>query len=433
MVDRGTNIDLIFRNGLHDLEIAPPGDLWNSISPAIKTPARAFSYYRIAAAVLAIVSLGSIPFMISGILSGGFNTPAITMNQETYPAGVLYIPVKHEQSPVQNISIARAVEPRLTAAEPVRNTVISPEILAYSDFRKEIDGNFNLDVRRQSDFVKATVPATLPEIAELDLDAYSGSRQPEKSRFSVSAMVTPSYYSNQAIGRKDAASDIVAAEKPVVSYTGGMAINIDVSKRLTVQAGIAYSSMGQKITGISAYSGFSTISNSKGGSEFSVLTSSGTIRSDNRDIFLFETNTNRVASQYTTDMFDPVKADLAYVGSTINQDFKYLEVPVLVKYKFIDRKVDFRLIGGLSYNVLVGNRAYVENNGKKVIIGDTDGLSPVTFSSAVGMGMEYNLSGHFSLNLEPTFRYYITPLGGIVGSSVHPYSFGMLSGILYKF
>jgi hypothetical protein len=49
------------------------------------------------------------------------------------------------------------------------------------------------------------------------------------------------------------------------------------------------------------------------------------------------------------------------------------------------------------------------------------------------MGMEYNFSGRLSLNLEPTFRYYITPLGGVAGSSIHPYSIGIFSGISYKF
>jgi hypothetical protein len=49
------------------------------------------------------------------------------------------------------------------------------------------------------------------------------------------------------------------------------------------------------------------------------------------------------------------------------------------------------------------------------------------------MGMEYNLSDKLSLNLEPTFRYYLNPFSVTTGSFIHPYSFGIFSGVSYKF
>jgi len=111
----------------------------------------------------------------------------------------------------------------------------------------------------------------------------------------------------------------------------------------------------------------------------------------------------------------------------------YLEIPLMMKYKLIDRKVDINMLGGLSYGILIGNTSYINSGGLKYTIGHTEGLSPVTFSSSVGMGMEYKLTTNISFNLEPVLRYYITPLGGITGSMVHPYSFGILSGIFYNF
>jgi hypothetical protein len=83
--------------------------------------------------------------------------------------------------------------------------------------------------------------------------------------------------------------------------------------------------------------------------------------------------------------------------------------------------------------MLVDNSAFTYVSGVKYSIGKTDGLSNVNFSSSLGLGFEYNFSGKISLNLEPTFRYYLTPLGGLVGSSIHPYSFGVFSGLSYKF
>jgi hypothetical protein len=47
--------------------------------------------------------------------------------------------------------------------------------------------------------------------------------------------------------------------------------------------------------------------------------------------------------------------------------------------------------------------------------------------------MEYSLSKKLTLNLEPTFRYYLNPFNDVTGLRAHPYSFGVFSGVAYKF
>jgi opacity protein-like surface antigen len=83
--------------------------------------------------------------------------------------------------------------------------------------------------------------------------------------------------------------------------------------------------------------------------------------------------------------------------------------------------------------MLVGNTAFASVNGVKYSIGKTEGLSPVNFSSSFGLGLEYNLSEKISLDIEPTLRYYLSPMGEQSGSSTRPYSFGVFSGLSYKF
>ncbi len=59
---------------------------------------------------------------------------------------------------------------------------------------------------------------------------------------------------------------------------------------------------------------------------------------------------------------------------------------------------------------------------------------PSLFSSSLGMGMEYSITNNLSLNLEPTFRYYLNPFNNVAGlNNLHPYSFGIFSGLSYKF
>jgi hypothetical protein len=103
---------------------------------------------------------------------------------------------------------------------------------------------------------------------------------------------------------------------------------------------------------------------------------------------------------------------------------------VIVRYKLIDKTIDFNLVGGLSSNLLVNNSVYASIEGERYQVGRTEGMSMLTFSSSLGMGMEYNFSGNLSLNLEPTFRYYINPFSQTPILKIHPYSFGIFSANL---
>jgi hypothetical protein len=223
-------------------------------------------------------------------------------------------------------------------------------------------------------------------------------------------------------------------EHPQISYTGGVALAYKVNRRFSVQSGIYYSSIAQKIAGISAFSGFEKYDYTKGVRNFGIQTANGTIYTSNGDVFLMDDlEQDRIQTKYTNDVFDPLKAELEYVNSSLFQNFSYLELPVFIKYKVLDRTVDLNVIGGFSSNVLVNNSVYTPVNGGKYQIGNTDDLNNITFSSSLGMGMEYSVSGNLSLNLEPTFRYYLNPFSHLPGMKVHPYSFGIFSGLTYRF
>ena len=111
----------------------------------------------------------------------------------------------------------------------------------------------------------------------------------------------------------------------------------------------------------------------------------------------------------------------------------YLELPVFLRYKVIDKTLGINVIGGVSYNMLLDNSVYTEIDGSKYMVGTTEGLNMFSISSSLGMGMEYKFSSKLSLNLEPTFRYYMNTFNSSASSHFHPYSFGIFSGLSYKF
>jgi hypothetical protein len=227
-------------------------------------------------------------------------------------------------------------------------------------------------------------------------------------------------------------AELIGNEKTRPSYTTGLTFGYKLSQRLTIQSGIGLESVGQTITGVDVFTGLSYFYSAKSNYLYSVETASGTILAGNTDLYLADTK-NRVGSMIPKGMADPSKYNLTQVGSNIHQVFRYLELPIVLRYKVIDRKVGLNLSGGMSYGYLVDNYAYTRNEYGTIPVGRTDGVNVHSLSSQLGLGMEYNISSTISFNFEPILRYYVTPVSDFSGTLYKPYSVGFFSGIFFKF
>lgn len=438
MDERGANIDVLFRNGLKDYEVLPPSDVWDNIRPAVRKNRQPLVILRAAAMIAVVISLSFLAYRWSLEISSGLaNNDAIINPESDAPAfrtdgtGIL----QNRQSSENLAFLADASAPFRqtdTPSGPVL-TQDEPQDIGYqtvenylpaADFQYR--GSPVLSVQNNHNSYSLT--------DETELAAYSAETPSNdiKDRWSISALVSPTYYSTFLSGNNDLAGQLMADEKSRLSYSGGVAFSYKVSKRFSVQSGIYYSSFGQKLEGITSFGGFRQYDYTKGDHNFEVLTSNGTVYTSNADVFLQDAlSTDRITTRYTNDVFDPAKANLQYIDNSLRQNFSYLELPVVMRYKVLDKVIDFNIIGGFSSNMLVSNAVYT--NGGKYPVGKTEGLSAITFSSSLGMGMEYNISRNFSFNLEPTLRYYLNPFNEISGMKAHPYSFGVFSGLSYKF
>jgi hypothetical protein len=438
MADRSKYVDIFFRNGLKEFEVLPPPDVWENIQPILRKRKKSLNLYRLVAVAAILISLSGFSYWLTRQISNDFRGPAISLNQESIPFGS-YI-ARNNSMKIQPVNIPAAIDRNMetiivndTRPEEINGTKISSSALFIVPLKEDISGSsikpvflYNeISVKASSRGIEKTI---IPDVSTITEKQNAG-----LNRWSLSAMASPNYYSSFNSGQSQASTDLANAEKSVVSYSGGMAVSYKFNKRVSIQSGLIYSSVGKEITGIGAFSGFNKYFTAKGGSEFSVKTSNGSIVATNSDIYLRDNVASRVQTRYSADVFDPAKANLTYLNNSINQNFNYLEIPLLFKYKAIDRKIDVIVVGGLSYNMLVGNTAYANVDGMKYSIGKTEGLNSVNFSSSVGLGFEYNLSQKISFDLEPTFRYYLTPFSDITGSSSHPYGFGIFTGLSYKF
>lgn len=438
MVKIDGNIDLVFRNGLNNLEVLPPADVWENIVPQVAKPASRGGSFRAVAGVAALVSLGMLSYFI-GVRTTESVLEPITANNTS--------PVPAELQIVESISevpiTAQAVffdETDQPFANNTTRTLDTPSKLLTS-------ANYNLLSSQQNgaglstskdivtpESVKTNasfVSLNSTQSSELLLPVAGSEKVQASNRWMVGAKISPTYLSSNL---KAANNDIGSgsdAESGVISYTGGVSLKYAMGGRFSLQTGLFYSSLGRQISGINSYSGFAGLSESKGGKVFGVETSAGEISSTNQDIFLSDASGDRISSIYSIDNFDPVKANLNPYGSSLRQTFEYLEVPLILSYKLIDRKLDFNISGGMAYNFLLGNSTYAVSEGSRIEIGTTEEVTQLLLSSALGMSMEYSLNEKFSFNLEPTFRYFLNSEGRI--SSNNPFTFGLFSGFYYKF
>jgi hypothetical protein len=438
MSEKGANIDLLFRNGLKDYEVLPPAGVWEGVKSSGKLKSRPFILLRVAAAATILLTVSFFTYQWSRDIGRTEDTAiAFKAGNPSVPGAVADNYLPPEQANISNIIPSVEVNPE--DMSPYVQVVTSESIDSPGPVFR-YGQNFNISLSESPNtgglFTKpeyaaeqSKISTKLPEFQYLP-DEIAPKKE---NRWSIAAMASPTYYSKFSSGSDELSKQLMEAEDPVISYTGGLGLSYKISKRFSIQSGLYYSTMGQTLDGINTFGGFRQYDNSKGDNNFEILTSSGTISASNPDVFVNADASNRVITKYTNDIFDPKKASLQYINSSLTQSLSYLELPVILRYKIIDKTIGINVIGGMSYNLLVNNSVYTEVDGSKYVIGDTRGLNPLSLSSSLGMGMEYNFSKKLSLNLEPTFRYYLNPFSVSSGTYLHPYSFGIFSGVSYKF
>jgi hypothetical protein len=439
MADRRANIDILFRNGLKDYEVLPPAGAWDVIRPAVVKKQTPYLILRYAASVAVLLSVGLLAYKWSMSLQVSDNnsfafTPESENRLISSPASrpastamaISSLPKNTEANSAASAEDNTVAEVPAEAVNPVRIGKLSLK----GDIRTINNNKLVLKERKPAVYSDFSMITPLynpgPELKTVEPAA--------QHKWSVAALVSPTYYSGINPGNNAFTNLLVSEEQPVISYSGGFALAYKLSKRFSVQSGLYYSSLGNELSGISSFSGFQRYDYTKGDHNFEVQTSNGTVYTSSSDIFLIDKISEaRINTRYTTDVFDPTKANLQYLDNSLFQNFGYLEFPLVFKYKIIDKTLGFNLIGGLSSNFLVNNAVYSTLNGDKLEIGKTEGMNTLSFSSSLGMGMEYALGKNLSLNLEPTFRYYLNPYSGADGMRLHPYTFGIFSGLSYKF
>lgn len=115
----------------------------------------------------------------------------------------------------------------------------------------------------------------------------------------------------------------------------------------------------------------------------------------------------------------------------LNQSLGFIEVPLEMEFALLTSKIGLNLIGGASTFFLDENMISHNSPMATTELGAANNLNNVSYSTNIGLGINYNISQQFQLNLEPIFKYQLNTYNNSAGLS--PYIFGVYSGLSFKF
>ncbi|MBE7641462.1 hypothetical protein GUB10_14070 [Salegentibacter sp. BLCTC] len=471
------NIDRLYQEKFRDYNPEPKPELWNSIAGKLneKDEKRPFIiplWMKIGgvAAVLALMLSGyffsqnnftqtRVVFEIEEEAKPNINFPDINTNTSFTIASELLSSLEKpststrvNQNIVQsNTAIAANTkkshssdktypseenrEPAINTSEEKNNkTAIAEESESSSKDPKNKVNPFNPEKQADKDITEAIAennsgenrkfsPEEPNALAELEKEKRLEEDEERiatvsKKKLRLSTFAAPVFYDN--IGSGSAIDPEFAGNKTnsEVSMAYGMNLAYAISDKIKIRSGISKVSMSYNIEDIVFSPG--------------VAASSISIINDNKknNPQLNSVHSGSPNSPNSESQFDLAPLSRSFPGE-LNQQFGFIEVPLEIEYNLLDKKVGLNIIAGGSSLFLDENSIQVNANNQNTRLGEAKNINKVSFSTNIGVGLDYKLFDNFKLNVEPIFKYQLETFDDAPG--VKPFYFGVYSGVSFSF
>jgi len=280
---------------------------------------------------------------------------------------------------------------------------------------KQIDSETILEANNKKSILDA-----IAEKKEADNNLIEIEKQKPEHRWNVTPNVAPVYYSSFGNGSSIDPDFANNPQKGDVNMSYGLQVSYALSNRLSVRSGINNVDLSYSTSDIVIGTGpvSKALSSVDYGGKQVVVTAINRSTLNN--------------SGYPTNGFGDITLKSTSGDARLIQSINYYEVPVELKYAVLDSKFGLNIIGGVSTLFLGNNEISVKSDNFSSVLGEANNLSNVSFSTNVGLGLDYKLSKKFIFNIEPMFKYQLNPY---TNSSVNykPYYLGVYSGLSFKF
>jgi len=479
MADDRKHIDQFFKDYLSGYKAKAPAGAWERLQTDLEPSKkrRPFMYFRLAAASLLLLTAFTAGYFWSEFKNPEIIVPATEVAKIDVQKPAPEKPIENLSSqtlPAENNKVSNSEKSEFISSDHEIQK-IEPSLIAKNQIKPDVEKKGSGTGQEQEQLVSAeqennlktgVVPAgdettgtaqnvdemrVLPESLEQDkkiaepeimspemlhqllvgnddalaYEIIDKSKAAQPQQWSVGGQFSPVYsfrtLSGQGFSTPDERVDqsyYNNSEAGLMAFAGGISLDYGFNDRLSLASGLYLSRIGQVNNDVVAYD------SPDSQYLYKLSSSSGTVTINPQK---FE----KVMLREIDNTKDSVPGDYLVNGSFV-QNFDYLEVPFVLKYKLLKNRFSVNLSGGLSPGILVNNRSYFNVDGEKVQTGYTENIKPVIYNSVMGLGIEYSLSSKVSINLDPLFKYSLSPINSNSGLKYHPYSVSFFTGVTYK-
>ncbi len=448
------SIDRFFQENFKDFEVTPGSHVWSSIENKMGRPQRKrriypfiLRYGSIAAGMALLITLGynlntsndTIPENITTIdpgeriINNAEDTPNIKENIPRDENAVVDATSTGSDNTTQYIPVKNTLASNDNIASAHQNTILNevedhPEIA--TDYPETSEGIAQNSPVRQNNTITEDVSvaensngAVEDKKSILDIAKEKSNVEDEaivqntSDRWSVSPNAAPVYFNSIDGGSPIDNQFRDNSKSGNVTMSYGVNVAYQVNNRLSVRSGLNRVNYGYNTNNI----------------EFSANLKAAripTISYDNNaeNVTVADINTSQLSSPES--MVSANKAS-AYEGKMV-QELGYLEVPLEVKYRLLNKKLGVNLIGGVSSLFLTDNAITLQTDALTTQIGTANNINEVNFSTNIGVGVDYKFSDKVLFNVEPMFKYQLNTFSNDNGG-FKPYSLGVYTGLSFRF
>ncbi len=269
---------------------------------------------------------------------------------------------------------------------------------------------------------KPVLSETLPDLIQTEDVIQKGSN----TRWSVGGSFAPVYaYRTIRIDAKELPPDVNPdknyydnAEDAMYSYSGGLDVVYRMQDKWEFQTGLYLSNLGHTNEEVIAYE-------TEGVKDLLKVSSSTGI---------IDIKTTKLPASFIDNSVrrDSV-TDAVYINSSIHQSFTYLELPLLIRYAVLDKRLGIHLTGGFSPGIMTDYQARFTYEGNNIDLDNEGDFYTLIYNSQVGLGINYHLTKSLTINLDPAFKYSLNSIRKDHSIEYHPYSISIFTGIRFSF
>lgn len=477
MLNENKNIDQLFREKLGDFEKTPPSFLWTNVQARLDEKQNGLRFTMVktigiaAAILLAFLagwwmtnptdkgmipqnsvatqqksSLGSDTSTNQAIAS----TEILTVNTDKVTSINSKKPTKVNQSSTSNLSTLATFAPSTSfinkmndKAEPKTGEL---ELFnSEKEFLNKLQSKFKL-AKKLTDWITTSKnDSTInvgPNIKSLNINPFSNTsisgttsmayNNPAKNtsgRWSLKAEIAPVFNGQSQNNGQGSSlfsgSQNYSSQRTTASNTvsAGMMAGYKVGKHLVVKSGLVYNKIRQTTSNVNLI-GANPTSNMLG-YEMNATTPSGQVTlnrmgNSSMDLALNFSNLSGITTSYLSN-------------GELNQNIEFIEIPLQATYKLISKKVNVGLTGGISTNILIGNKANLSENGAGIGSGETANMRHVVYSGAIGVEVGYEITNRIVFTIEPRLKQYINSLSSNKSVNFKPSQMQVVTGLSYSF